>query len=392
MKGFFSSSAVQKEGPGGMVPKCGACGLYKLCQSPKMEVDGDGARGVMVVGEAPGETEDEEGRPFVGKAGGVLREALREAGINLNRDAWITNAVICRPPHNKTPDDEKIAYCRPNLLNAIKTYQPRVIVTLGRSALVSVLGRHWRDIGPLERWTGWRIPLAEHWVCPTYHPSYLSRMNNPLLDRIFRKDLKRAFALKSGPPAPVDLNQVEVLFDERKACEAIVEIHNEGGWVAVDYETNCLKPEYPKAAVHAFSISNGRRTVSFPWAGRMVELVGKFLRSPKTRKIASNLKFEERWTRRQFGHGVSNWGWDTMIATHCLDNRQGICSIKFQGLVRLGVPSYNEHIEPYLSSTKGHYNRIEEIEIGALLQYCGVDSLLEYKLARIQRREMGYED
>jgi len=358
-----------------------------------MPVHGNGKLKVMVVGEAPGETEDEANRPFIGNAGVFLRETLEEFDIDLDRDAWTTNALICRPPNNATPDAKQISYCRPNLLNAIQLYEPRVIVTLGRVALSSVLADSWDDVGQMQRWTGWRIPLPKHWVCPTYHPSFLLRMKNGLMDRLFAQDLKRAFRIDRDPPPARDFaSKIEVLYDDDEIYEAIRDIDRCGGWAAIDYEGNCLKPEYPKALIRSCAISNGERTISYPWIGRAIEATGKFLRSQRTRKIASNLKFEERWTRKFFGHGVTNWGWDTMLAAHCLDNREGITSLKFQALVKLGVASYNDNIEPYLVSKDLHYNRIEEIEVGTLLFYGGMDAFLEHRLAMRQRKEMDYAD
>lgn len=393
MKGFFPSSEVQRDQPGSLLPKCGSCGLFKTCESPKMKPYGAGAKRVLVVGEAPGQTEDEQGRPFIGKAGQFLRSKLESLGIELDEDAWTTNALICRPPGNKTPDEKQIEYCRPNLLNTIRQRQPQVILTLGRSALASILASYWRDLGPLERWTGWQIPVERHWICPTYHPSYLLRMKSPLLDRLFVDHLRQAFAIVKDPPAAYDFKQaIEILYDEREIYEAIRSLNEEGGWAAVDYETNCLKPDYPQARIVSCAISNGKRTISYPWAGKAIIATGMFLASPNTRKIASNLKFEERWSLRTFGRGAKNWGWDTMLAAHCLDNRPGICSLKFQSLVKLGVPSYNENVEPYLSGGRGHYNRIEEIDLKTLLFYGGMDALLEYRLAKRQRKEMGYAD
>jgi hypothetical protein len=78
-----------------------------------------------------------------------------------------------------------------------------------------------------------------------------------------------------------------------------------------------------------------------------------------------------------------------MLAAHCLDNRPGICSLKFQAFINLGVPSYNERIAPYLEASHGPYNRIHEILLDDLLHYNGIDSLLEVKLAQYQRRKMG---
>lgn len=363
-----------------------------------MEPYGKGAMDVLVVGEAPGETEDQQGRPFIGKAGQHLRAALRGIGVSLDKDVLTTNALICRPPANRTPEDKEIDYCRPNLLNTIRKHEPRVIITLGKSALVSVLRPYWKsDIGALERWVGWQIPLEQHWVCPTYHPSYLLRMQNQLLERYFGEHLEAAFSIERDPKPLRDLeSKVECLFDEDKICKAIQWFDEHEGWCALDYETNTLKPEIPKARIVSCALSNEERTVSFPFGGnKVIKCLSWFLTSIRTRKIASNLKFEDRWSRHHVIHGgkqgVSNWGWDTMLAAHCLDNRPGICSLKFQSLIHLGVPTYNEHIDLFLESYKGPYNRVEEISISDLLVYNGIDAYLELKLAMFQRRQMGYE-
>lgn len=390
MKGLIPDSLIHRE-VASSLPRCGLCGLYKTCRSPKMPVYGRGEKGVLVVGEAPGETEDEKGRPFIGKAGQYLRQALREIGVDLDRDAWTTNAVICRPPKNKTPDSNQISYCRPNLYLTIKECRPRVVIALGKSALESLIASYWTgDIGALERWTGWTIPL-KFWLCPTYHPSYLMRMRNPLLDRLFLSHLRAAFSKDDFPPPQDDPAQaVEVIWDEDEIVTAIREMDVDGKTVVVDYETNAIKPDWPLAAIHSCALSTGDRTISYPWIGGAVEATGRLLTSSRTKKIAHNLKFEERWTLKTFGKGVKNWWWDTMIATHCLDNRPGICSLKFQGLVRLGVPSYNTHIEPYLAArgADSPYNRIKEIDPTQLLTYGGIDAILEYRLAKIQQEEM----
>lgn len=391
MQGFFASSTVQQEKPVGLVARCGACGLYKGCQTPKMEPYGRGKARVLVVGEAPGKNEDEEGRPFIGQAGEVLRDALEDIGIDLDRDALTTNALICRPEGNKIQDPKQIDYCRPNLIKTIKEFQPRVIVTLGASALNSVLAPYWKDdLGTLERWVGWTIPLEQHWVCPTYHPSFLLRQKNPLLDKLFKKHLEKAFSIDEDPTARPELEQeVEIIYDDREVAEAIKEMDH--GWVAIDYETNCLKPEWPKAQIYSCALSNRVRTISYPWVGRAIEATSELLKSEKSRKIASNLKMEERWTLKKLGHPVKNWGWDTMLAAHCLDNREGITSIKFQAFVKMGIPTYNANIEPYLKSGKHTpYNRIHQIDMKDLLLYGGIDGFAEREVAMIQMKEMGY--
>jgi hypothetical protein len=163
---------------------------------------------------------------------------------------------------------------------------------------------------------------------------------------------------------------------------------SDGGWLALDYETNCLKPEYPDARIVSCAFANEHGVISYPWSPVAADATSRALRSKRTRKVASNLKFEERWTRKHLGHGVTNWGWDTMLAAHCLDNRPDICSIKFQALVKLGVPAYNKSIEPYLLSRSGPYNRIAEVELSRLLFYGGQDAWLELLVAQMQRKEL----
>lgn len=391
MSGFFAPSVVSNERPAGLMPKCGACGLFKGCESPKMEVHGEGKKRVLVVGTAPDEDDDTQGRPFAGRAGDFLRGHLDAIGVDLDEDAWSTNALIC---HSKAaPDPKQIDYCRPNLHNTLSSLSPRVVVLLGRAAVQSVLPTYWKgSMDTLERWVGWQIPGPDFWICPTYHPKFLMGMKNELMDRCFREDLKRAFAIEEGTHLPEMKNPpIRLLYELGDIEREVWRFVDKGGWVAVDYETNCLKPEYEKARIFSCALSDGQRTISFPWGHEASAIMGNLFRC-EARKIASNLKFEERWTRAEYGHGVRNWGWDTMLAAHCLDNRPGICSLKFQSWVQLGVPTYNANVAPYLESSNGPYNRIHEIALDDLLHYGGMDALLEYRLAMRQRKEMGFTD
>ncbi len=103
---FFQSSAITPIHPAQMrLPQCGKCGLYRQCQSPKMEPSGRGKRSILFVGEGPGATEDEQGKQFVGKTGRKLRDVLHSLHLELE-DCHVTNAIICRPPHNKIEDKQ----------------------------------------------------------------------------------------------------------------------------------------------------------------------------------------------------------------------------------------------------------------------------------------------
>lgn len=396
-KGFFPESTLISKPPLSLIPKCGACGLHKTCQSPKMPPSGKGRRKVLIVGEAPGAHEDEQGVQFVGKAGQFLQERLNELGVRMRTDCYITNALICRPPGNKIENKNAVDYCRPNLLRTLEELEPHTVVLLGGTAVRSLVGALWKeDVGPLERWVGWNIPCTKPnvWICPTYHPSYLLRSHDKVLDRLFMQHLEAAFAHEERPweQVPDYGSQVEVILDPDVAARAIREITEAGGPTAFDYETTGLKPEYEGVEAVCASICwRGVRTIAYPWHGEAIKATGEYLASDRCTKIASNLKHEDRWTRHIFGHPVRGWLWDTMLAAHVLDNREGgICGLKFQAFVRLGAESYNDHIEQFMQARKGkHVNRVkQEIEISQLLRYCGIDTLLEYLLAKKQMKDM----
>lgn len=394
MPGFFTELQSASKPPQARLPQCGACGLYKTCESPKMPVSGNGKRKILIVGEAPGRNEDEKGKQFVGQSGRLLRETLDELGVDMREDCWLTNALICRPPGNRTPTDKEIRYCRPNLMKAIRELDPTTIILLGKAAVGSLIGSIWReDIGGMMRWAGWNIPCQKPnvWICPTFHPSYVLREEkNRVVKLFFKQHLKEAIKLKYKPwdVVPNYRKQVEVIMDPAEAAEMIREFTKAGGDVAFDYETNMLKPDSDEAEIVTCSICwLGKHTIAYPWHGDAVVATSEMLLSKKVRKIASNKKFEERWTKAKLIHGVRNWKHDTMLGAHVLDNRRKITSIKFQSFVLLGQESYDDHIKPYLKSKNKNCNspnRIKEVSIRELLIYNGLDSLLEYLVAGIQ--------
>lgn len=396
---FFSGSelAVVKEPPS-KIPQCGVCQLDKQCISKKMPVYGSGRRKIMVVGEAPGKNEDEKGRPFVGDAGQRLRKTLSKHGIDLDIDCWATNALICRPPENKIPSSEYIDYCRPNLLNAIEKYNPEIILLTGYSPVMSLIGHYWKaGIGEsIARWVGWKIPHAKTntWICPTYHPSYLIRQEDMTLDLFFDQHIREMSRLQGRPwqSVPDYESRIKLVTDEREAAAAIYDYIDEGKAVAVDYETTCLKPDGPHAKIVCCSIANKTRCHSFLWHPKLVEPMREFWQSDVP-KIASNLKMEDRWTRRILGVEVNRWSLCTANAAHVLDNRSEITSIKFQAFIHLGVDIWNTHIEQYLKPKDEKCgnapNRIHEVGWKDLLLYCGFDSVYEYEVAERQSKQLG---
>lgn len=404
--GFFQSAAKPAPRQVGITPLCGACGLHKTCISPRMPVTGEGREGVLIVAEAPGENEDEQGIQLIGKAGQRLRKTLASISVDLDRDCWKTNAVVCRPKTptgaNRTPTAQEIEWCRPNLIQTIKELKPRVVVPLGGAAVQSLIGHLWKsDVGPIGRWAGFQIPCQRPnvWICPTWHPSYLERQNDDVLDLWFRRHLEGAFDLTGRPwtERPEWEKLVKVEMDDEQASKVLKMLAGfEKGAVAFDYETTTIKPDTPWSEIVCCSVCWGVTeplgTIAFPWRGQAREAMGELIRSPVP-KIAQNMKFEDRWTRKEFGHGVRNWVHDTMLMMHAMDNREGICGLKFQAFALLGFPSYADAVEPYLSAGRGSRgkNKALECDRAELLKYCGLDSMLEFRLACRQLQIMGWD-
>lgn len=403
MKGFFTSAIWQgeKQTSVARLPECGRCGLYKAgCTSPKMEPTGEGERSILFVGEAPGQREDRKGRQFAGKSGKLLREVLRRMpkGLRMDLDeGWKTDAIICRPPRDKI-DDLHINSCRPNLLKTVRTTKPKVIVLMGAAAVKGFLPTEREaDVGAIGRWVGWTIPSHEHnaWICPTYHPRYLLRMNDQVLDRLFRRHLRRALELEHEPIPGETLEdlkkRVEVITDTSSAKSRLKDLAKRKGILAFDYESNRVKPDDPRCKIVACSFClDGKDTFSFPVTESLHPYISRVLRSERLKKVASNLKNEERWTRAKLGHPVANWFWDTMLGAHYQDNRGSISSLKFQTFVQFGISDYGRVVAPYFERTdKDGFNAVEEVPLLELLLYNGLDSLLEWMLQDKQRKEMG---
>ncbi|MEE3350000.1 MAG: uracil-DNA glycosylase [Candidatus Gastranaerophilaceae bacterium] len=158
--------------------------------------DGDAATArIVLIGEAPGETEDETGRPFVGRAGQLLDEFLTEAGISRNRDLYIINTVKCRPPENRVPTDNEKAACRKFLEAQIDIIKPDAIILCGATALKSFVTLDKKQtISKIRgQWMTITVDGVEYKAMTIFHPSYLLRnhsMEEGSPRRLMQEDLR----------------------------------------------------------------------------------------------------------------------------------------------------------------------------------------------------------
>jgi len=143
---------------------CERCELHRT-RTKSVPGEGPADARVMLIGEAPGWNEDQQGRPFVGAAGKFLEELLGKAGLRRS-DVFITNVVKSRPPGNRDPLPDEIAACAPFLERQIEVIDPDVIVTLGRFSMA-----RWFPGERISRIHGQPKLVGRRLIVPMYHPA-----------------------------------------------------------------------------------------------------------------------------------------------------------------------------------------------------------------------------
>jgi DNA polymerase len=172
----------------------GDCRRCRLCEARKKIVFGSGNESarLVIVGEGPGADEDEQGIPFVGRAGQLLTQMIDNTsareGIHITRnDVYICNVVKCRPPENRTPQPDEMEICGQFLYRQLMAIRPKAICALGSTATKALLNSKLGITRLRGEWQKWNnIPLMV-----TYHPSYLLRQYNQQAKREAWEDLKK---------------------------------------------------------------------------------------------------------------------------------------------------------------------------------------------------------
>ncbi len=177
--------------------KCRACKACALAKTRHNVVFADGnpeTASIVLIGEAPGEMEDMEGRPFVGRAGQLLDEFLSEAGISREDDLYIINTVKCRPPENRIPTEEEKSACEKFLHAQIDIMNPKAIIFCGATALKSFWADQKVQISKIRgNWFTVNINNKEYRAMAIFHPSYLLRnhsMQEGSPRRLMQQDLR----------------------------------------------------------------------------------------------------------------------------------------------------------------------------------------------------------
>ncbi len=164
----------------------GDCQRCKLAKTRKHIVFGEGNphAAVVFIGEGPGADEDEQGRPFVGRAGQLLNRMLQTVGLK-REEVYICNVVKCRPPGNRPPEKDEVEACSPFLFRQVAAIKPRLICCLGAPAMRTVLGLK----EGITRVRGRFFDYGDAKAIVAFHPAYVLR--NPREEKILREDFEK---------------------------------------------------------------------------------------------------------------------------------------------------------------------------------------------------------
>lgn len=396
MEGFFSKKETESNfRPDGKTYSCASCGLYKDCQSPRMKPYGNGKKGIVNIGMLT-ISDDERGKPWQGKTGRFLRRIYEEQGIDLFEDCINIPAVFC---YTDKPTNYNVACCRSKLMKYLAEIQPKMIFLYGMNAVDSVIGHRWKkDMSSIDKWRGWQIPDQElkSWLHPMLDPNFVGNATAEILT-VFKNDFIKAVEKLEEPFPRFKKPNIKVIED----LSVLDSINTQQ--VAFDYETTGKKPHSAGHRIICCSVAYTENDVyvfMMPKTKKEREPFLRVLTNPKIGKIAQNMKFEHTWSRERLRVEVTPWDWDTMLATHIIDNRSGVTGLKFQMYVQFGVIDYSSEIEPYLRAKdekdSNAINQIEELlkKPGGkekLLTYCAMDSIGEFRLAQRQIKVFDYD-
>jgi len=339
-----------------------------------MPPSGDLQASLLIVGEAPGESEDKIGLQFQGRAGDLLREALSKYGIV---NFCLTNAVICRPPKNLTPTRKEINACLPNLLNTIsKMPNLKLIVLLGAVALQALTGHKTitRYSGRILRYTN------DISILPVIHPAYVLR--NQRETKIFFEHISRIKeALTGSLTDESDLGAYH-LIETREQWEELYNKLIVSPYFIYDIETNglilfigdplikCVQFSLVPHEAYVLPLYNNQTL--FSWDEIYVQLK-KLFNSKRVGKCGHNIKFDNKWMEKVLGIKVNGTIWDTAIVAHLLNENKphGLKNIAWE-ISKLG--GYEDKLP----------NTPDKVDGNELFIYGAIDADLGHRLFKIQ--------
>lgn len=326
---------------------CQLCPLHRTAQAVCLVGDGAVPASVMFVGEAPGAREDEIAKPFAGAAGRYLDSLLEEIGID-RESVFISNAVKCRPPDNRTPTRTEIKACKDYLRAEIQAVRPNIIIPLGNVALEATLG----EKGIMKK-RGTVITKDGITYLPTLHPAAILR--NPAWESMIKSDFQRiARTIRGDDDRPKTKSYI--IRSSKSLQKFLAKLVAVSTPIAFDVETwgpseeGGLRPWQPGGII---------LTASFTWEPGTSYVVA--LEHPEVswdipvstvyaslnaaladkKMVGHNVKFDMAWMRTKGVKLTSSF--DTMLAHHLLDENSPH-GLKFLAKKYLNADDYEANI------------------------------------------------
>ena len=352
---------------------CEECGLSKTAQSVCMKGEGPSKAQVMIIGESPGISDDEMGRPFQGRLGKLLDKLLYNYGLP-REEIYLTYAVKCRPPQNRTPKKGEVNACNQYLLQEIEAISPEFILVLGNTAAKSVFP----EISKLKmkEVRGKFMDREEVKIYATYNPS-VSFAKASRYAPIMETDFKRFFEVVELGEVPQENGLNLTIVNSDKELEAFLKDLATENIVAFDIETTSLSPWEGEVVSLGFGLKDRQYVIPlhhpegwmylYEAAQKKVcsqiedILLGRDL-------IAQNGKFDTLWMLIKYGvdYEVAH---DTMLLSHLLDENTGN-GLKFLSELHFSAQNYDISLEAKQGEAK-----LEE-----LAEYNALDVYYTHKL------------
>lgn len=404
----------------------GLCDKCKINDAGTHFVPGEGDKNarVMFIGEAPGAEEDLKRRPFIGKAGLILRDLLDKYMKGCSY--FITNTCFCRPPENRTPTKTEIKCCFPNLEREIRSVKPIVIVTLGGTALKALTNKG--KVGAFHGGVlyskfsrpgaeGWRNLVGEdakdrvtnemvqkmkeddHWhpltFC-TFHPSAINY--NAEVRPLLKRDIQRVRKLALGQ----DHWRIypHLIEGRREAVSFMQGLLSEKRIVFFDLETSCLSPWEKDARVLVVSFCvDGENSYCIPFhhpespfpsefvKAKLEPLFIKLLTDPSIRKGNHNLvQFDEKFVEVVYGIKVQGESCDSIVESAALTQETYVHGLKSLAWKKTSYGGYDYEIDLFF---KGGKNRdFSKVPLKTLSRYSCFDPCVAHRIHHSMSEEL----
>lgn len=362
----------KKRGVSSAIKDCSTCCLCEACESPKMEPRGKGKLRIVVLGEAPSEKDDKRDRPFSGERGDIVRSALEDFGLDLDRDCLYLNAIQCVPKKTKTGKKVTPAKlknwadcCKKRVSDQLEEFGPDLIIALGLIAARSVLdfpdnGKQKKSVNHIR---GTVFPSTKYncWVAGSWDLDYIIKNND--YGSMFRDHIEEALNLLEKPIPSMLPRNCEILNTVDKVREFFEFTKEFDDPWSYDYETNGLLPYRKDAKIHCASFAvTDDQSFWLPldykdyWSDEelveVMALLAEWVASSVNKKV-QNLSMEEKWNMEILSTPSGGFSGDTMVTEHICDPRRGVCGLdwqvfratgdKYKATVDLTKPDWADH-------------------------------------------------